>query len=379
MIPARSAHHFFVVLPGALGSRVRVYERFHWSAAKTEKGKVRDAELGPDMSPVYKHGQQIEGSDVLRLELPIGKWEKVAKPLAAEFNPRLKKASLTSGKFTTGGIAVAEDLGKEMLVLLWAIKEADPGQIPTAVANWQGFRPEERCWLYTMTNVRHGGLDDHNGWRAALREILCSEESIAPIGDLFGDGHSAIVAPAGRDGVLSPSIDSETAQLNIDNPRLFAKLRTCNKKSFGEVDANGFFLVLPKGGERSFPYVYEGSVDKPIVRVPLYQWREVARDVEDVFNTRLAENKKPKGKFTPGVNALSRLFGKELLILLWTLEQVNKASAPTALRNWKALMPEERWWLYTRAAASPKGWKKALRSALAECGPMQLQGTFKGF
>lgn len=359
VVPARAAHHFFVVLPDALGGPVRIYERFHWSSSKSSRGKIRDAEMGPDLSPVYKYGQQIEGSDILRLTLPLGKWEKVAKPLAAEFNQRLKKALLPGSKFTTAGVAVAENLGKEMLVLLWAIREADPGQIPTAIVNWQGFRPEERCWLYTMTNTRHGGLDDRDGWRAALREILCSENAVEPLPETdspFGD-----------------------ACLNVDIPKSNVRLHACNKKSFGEVKDNGFFLTLPKRGEHSFPFVHEGMEDTPVVRVPLYQWNAVSKDVEEIFNVRLAEDKKAKGKFAPGVNALSRLFGKELIVLLWALEQVNKSSAPTVLRNWKALMPEERWWLYTRTAASPKGWKKALRSALAECGPMRQQGTLKGF
>ena len=43
-----------------------------------------------------------------------------------------------------------------------------------------------------------------------------------------------------------------------------------------------------------------------------------------------------------------------------------------AIRNWKGLMPEERWWLYTTTNASTgglndrKGWRTALRYALCE-------------
>lgn len=367
VMPVCSAHHFFVVLPGLIGnSNVRVYERFHWSSAKNDGKVCRDAEVDPDVTPIYRHGQRIEGPDILRLELPLGKWEKVVKPVTAEFNARLKKAELPSGKFTTGGIPLAEDLGKELMVLLWAIKDADPRLSGNAVENWLGFRPEERRWLYTMTNARHGGLDDRQGWRMALREILSAD-----VGEMAG-GHGKEELPCCSSAEVEESFYEP--KLNVDLPKPERKSRTCNRKPFGSAEDIGFYLVLPKRGERFFPHVSEGTLDQVVARVPLYQWNEVARDVEDVFNLRLAEDKLPKGKFGMGANALSRLFGKELLVLLWTLEQVSKAYAQTALRNWKTLMPEERWWLYARTAAAPKSWKKALRAALGECGPLAIQG-----
>lgn len=368
VVPVRSAHHFFVVLPNPVGhSLVRVYERFHWSSAKDGASGPRDAELGPDLSPVYRNGQRIEGSDVLRLELSLGKWEKVVKPVTSEFNARLRKSELSAGKFANGGVAVAEEMGKELMVLLWAIKDADPGQVAVAVENWLGFRPEERRWLYTMTNARFGGLDERQGWRMALREIFSAEIGEPPAGPELAEAISGYPSDAGEETLYEP-------KLNGDLPKAEHKLRTFNRKPFGAAEDIGFYLVLPRRGERSFPYVYEGSKDRVIARIPLYQWNEVARDVEKVFNQRLAEAKLPKGHFGAGVNALSRLFGKELLILLWTLELISKASAQTALRNWKALMPEERWWLYARTAAAPKSWKKALRAALGGSGPMMVQG-----
>ena len=46
---------------------------------------------------------------------------------------------------------------------------------------------------------------------------------------------------------------------------------------------------------------------------------------------------------------------------------------PNALRNWEALDPEERWWLYTMTVATTGqamqkglGWRKALRAAIAD-------------
>ena len=45
--------------------------------------------------------------------------------------------------------------------------------IPTAIRNWKGLMPEERWWLYTMTNASTGHIKDKKGWRIALRYALC--------------------------------------------------------------------------------------------------------------------------------------------------------------------------------------------------------------
>ena len=44
--------------------------------------------------------------------------------------------------------------------------------IPTAIKNWLGLSPEERWWLFTMTNAATGGLKDKRGWRKAVRYAL---------------------------------------------------------------------------------------------------------------------------------------------------------------------------------------------------------------
>jgi len=63
-------------------------------------------------------------------------------------------------------------LGKEMVLLLWAIEDSDPKLIPVAIKNWQGLSREERWWLFTMTNAVTGQADDKRGWRKAIRYAL---------------------------------------------------------------------------------------------------------------------------------------------------------------------------------------------------------------
>jgi hypothetical protein len=170
--PAQTQNHFYVWVPSKENTSppshsgdtagnhtenqnlpVQVYERFSWTA----------------------EGEQIvDDADRLRIELPRRKWVEVKDALASEFNARLKKEGLKNGKFPAkGGVAVERLFGKEMMVLLWAIENADPSLVSTAVRNWKGLLPEERWWLYTMTNAATGELKDRKGWRMALRYALC--------------------------------------------------------------------------------------------------------------------------------------------------------------------------------------------------------------
>lgn len=150
--PAQSVNHFFVLIPPRGPEPVQIYERFGW----TEGGE-----------------QIIERSDILRLEISRHKWNLISGELAREFNARLRQDSLKAGKFTTGGNPVEKLFGKEMMVLLWGIEDSDPSVIPTAIRNWKGLMPEERWWLYTMTNASTGHMKDKKGWRTALRYALC--------------------------------------------------------------------------------------------------------------------------------------------------------------------------------------------------------------
>lgn len=156
--PAQSKNHFFVlILPKDQNtdpkSYVQIYERYTW----TEGGE-----------------QKLAPEDVLRITLDKHKWEEVKAALTTEFNARLKKEGLKTSKFAaTGGTPVERLFGKEMMVLLWSIEDSDPSVISTAIRNWKGLLPEERWWLYTMTNAATGGLKDNKGWRKALRYALC--------------------------------------------------------------------------------------------------------------------------------------------------------------------------------------------------------------
>ena len=69
---------------------------------------------------------------------------------------------------------VHPSLGKELCILCWAVEDASPDDIPNALHNWEALAPEERWWLYTMTNAATGHAINGRGkgWRKALRYAL---------------------------------------------------------------------------------------------------------------------------------------------------------------------------------------------------------------
>lgn len=119
------------------------------------------------------HNHETRPEDIFKLELTKERWDKLAPDAAAEFNRRLRAGKKPTGRFTTGHNPVEKLMGKELMVLLWGTEHEEPEAYPTALCNWLGLLPEERLWLYTMTDVSAGWPGDRGGWRTALRYILC--------------------------------------------------------------------------------------------------------------------------------------------------------------------------------------------------------------
>lgn len=160
-VPEEAKHHFLVSIPRSTNEKVCVYERFDWDDEKT----------------------QTSGIDIksMKVELDRHKWDLVKDALKEEFNRRLKETNIILGNFKIGQVPVERLLGKEMMLLLWAIEDSDPQLIPNALKNWFGLSREERWWLFTMTNAVTGNAYDKRGWRKAVRFAL-SENPIDDTG-----------------------------------------------------------------------------------------------------------------------------------------------------------------------------------------------------
>jgi hypothetical protein len=108
-------------------------------------------------------------------------------------------------------------------------------------------------------------------------------------------------------------------------------------------------------------------------RLPRAAWSGIAEEAKRVLNERLKEKKLSSSRWSSGTNKVERLLGRELCVLAWGVESAPKDLVPNAVRNWVALRPDERWWLFSMAAAmtggeddGDTGWRKAIRIALTE-------------
>lgn len=149
-VPATSdPHHFKVVIPKANSGRILISEYLGLQAASNEFAVID------------------------RLALERLRWTAIRSEAQRAFNARLKAHNLKTSAWKVGDNPVDRLLGKELCVLAWAVEGMAMENIPVAVRNWLALRPEERWWLFGMTAISTGGLNDGNkSWRLALRHAL---------------------------------------------------------------------------------------------------------------------------------------------------------------------------------------------------------------
>lgn len=109
------------------------------------------------------------------------------------------------------------------------------------------------------------------------------------------------------------------------------------------------------------------------------RWTAIRAEVQRAFNAQLSTHNLKPSAWKAGDNLVDRLLGKELCVLVWAVEHMEMDKIPVAVRNWLALRPEERWWLFGMTAMSTggigdgdKGWRLALRHALGDVAQSEL-------
>jgi hypothetical protein len=151
-------HHFIVDLPAGKTLPVLIAEVYGIKAGLNGLPEVAD-----------------------RCLLPRAIWSLISEEVKRDFNERLRSRKLAVSRWTTGVNKIERLLGKELLVLAWAVEGANQDTVPNAIRNWVGLRPEERWWLYTVTAAATGGLEHTEvGWRKALRFAL-TENPLAEV------------------------------------------------------------------------------------------------------------------------------------------------------------------------------------------------------
>jgi hypothetical protein len=149
-VPATTdPHHFIVSVPKTSSGPVRIVESLGLQAQDQDAGTIE------------------------RCILERVRWTAIRSEVQRAFNARLKEHNLRVGAWKVGDNQVDRLLGKELCVLAWAVEGMNLENIPVAVRNWLALRPEERWWLFGMTAMSTGGVNDSNrGWRMALRHAL---------------------------------------------------------------------------------------------------------------------------------------------------------------------------------------------------------------
>lgn len=102
-------------------------------------------------------------------------------------------------------------------------------------------------------------------------------------------------------------------------------------------------------------------------------WSAVASAAVKELSAEMDEDERERKppSFRIGLNRISPLVGRELGVLLIALMEDGAASRVDALLHaWRELAREERWWLYSKAAAPGQqrgsGWRRALFHGLSE-------------
>jgi hypothetical protein len=149
-----------------------------------------------------------------------------------------------------------------------------------------------------------------------------------------------------------------------------------------------FVVVIPRGSRQPVQITEDlgmhtqGDSTDVLDRVvlPRHVWSEIANPVKRTFNERLKAHNLSPGQWKVGENQVDRLLGKELCVLAWAIEDLDPEKIGTALRNWLALRPEERWWLFGMTASTVgslndrgRGWRMALRYALGDTPQSTIQ------
>lgn len=118
-------------------------------------------------------------------------------------------------------------------------------------------------------------------------------------------------------------------------------------------------------------------IDRVLLDRP--RWVAIRSEAQRAFNARLVAHGLKPSAWKVGDNPVDRLLGKELCVLAWAVEHMELEKIPVAVRNWLALRPEERWWLFGMTAMSTgglhdgdKGWRLALRHALGDVAQSEL-------
>ena len=128
---------------------------------------------------LYEVRENLAGrmTRTLRGQLTHKQWATVARTAEFTFNEQLREAGERPGRFLkTGETRLSiNNLGKELMVLVWATEDASEEEVDVIRVSWQRLHRIERWWLFNQTVALNGDPRGRGkGWRAALRLMLAA-------------------------------------------------------------------------------------------------------------------------------------------------------------------------------------------------------------
>jgi hypothetical protein len=129
---------------------------------------------------------EARGDRILRAVIERARWDEISDTVRTEFNRRLKLRKMPTGRWTSGDVPVDRLLGKELVLLAWAIEDAPADKTGVALANWLGLSQEQRWSLYTLTAAATGDALRHRGigWRRAVMIAMTENPVSGPVGQV---------------------------------------------------------------------------------------------------------------------------------------------------------------------------------------------------
>lgn len=103
--------------------------------------------------------------------LSLATWKRVATSVAKELNRRIKAdddlKNCPQAKWVEGKNQVDLSLGRELLVLVWAMEQLEdsPEGVETILQAWSALSPEDRFFFYRMINASTGRVQDRETFR----------------------------------------------------------------------------------------------------------------------------------------------------------------------------------------------------------------------
>lgn len=101
------------------------------------------------------------------------------------------------------------------------------------------------------------------------------------------------------------------------------------------------------------------------------KWKKIKPTVANELRQRVARRDNNGLRFAVGENMIDYLAGQELCVLAWAAELADEERMNVVMRNWLALTPHDRRWLFRAIAKDPRcahgqvlGWRAALQYAL---------------